>query len=95
MNDNGKINRVMQLLKKAPNDEIRLELLELLFTPTELDQLAARYDIIMGLISENITQRELSANLKLSIAKITRGSNELKRVSPALRMYLRKFLSKS
>jgi len=84
----NKINKIIGLLLKAPKKKARHELWELLFTPMELKQLCARYDIIKGLTSENITQRDLSAKLKLSIAKITRGSNELKRRSPELKEYL-------
>lgn len=94
MNNKKSLSEIMLLLKKAPSDEIQTELLDLFFTDNELEQLVARYRIIKGLMAERETQRELSASLQLSIAKITRGSNALKRRSPALLTYLRKFFTK-
>lgn len=88
MLDRSTINEIVRLLRDAPDDDLRFELLELLFTATELEQLVARYDIVKGLMARNKTQRELAASLKLSIAKITRGSNELKRRSSKLLDYL-------
>jgi TrpR family transcriptional regulator, trp operon repressor len=85
----------MNLLENAPKKKARHEIWQLFFTPGELEQLCARYEIIKGLTLENTTQRDLSAKLKLSIAKITRGSNELKRRSPELKEYLSDYFSKS
>lgn len=93
MKNKNIINQIIELLRQAPDERIRLELLELLFTPTELEQLTARYQIILGLIQQQKTQRELSLHLNLSIAKITRGSNELKRCSAKLRNYLTQFFA--
>ncbi len=88
MMDKQKLNEILDLLANSPNKNIRLELLELFFTQNELEQLSARYGIIKGLLKGELTQRELAAELQLSIAKITRGSNELKRRSGALLAYL-------
>lgn len=85
--------KIMALLNEAPNEAIRFELVELLFTPAELVQLQARYEIVEQLIKGQKTQRDLASDLKLSIAKITRGSNELKRRSSALKSYLGVFFS--
>lgn len=93
MKDQHKIKEVIELLKEAPSEKVRLELLELLFTPNELEQLIARFLIIKNLVKGQETQRDLSAKLKLSIAKITRGSNELKRRSLELRNYLGEYFS--
>jgi len=91
--DLKKFNEIMLLLNEAPNEAIRFELAELLFTPHELMQLGARLEIIKYLVQGHKTQREVAALLKLSIAKITRGSNELKRRSVALKTYLGEFFS--
>lgn len=93
MKERTKIKEIMKLLGEASPDAMRLELMELLFTPNELEQLIARYEIIKNLVRGRETQRGISANLKLSIAKITRGSNELKRISPELRAFLGVFFS--
>jgi len=68
---------------------MQLEMLDLLFTPEEMAQLQARFAIIEGLFRGQETQRELAARLELSIAKITRGSHALKRISPDLRAYFK------
>jgi TrpR family trp operon transcriptional repressor len=48
--------------------------------------------IIKALLDQKNPQREIAENLKVSIAKITRGSNELKRISPQLKAYLEMIL---
>lgn len=76
----------MTLISQAPQ-AIKLELLELLFTPDEISQIEDRYAIVLGLLRNQETQRELAARLEISIAKITRGSHALKRISPELKAY--------
>lgn len=87
---NQQIANLIALLKEAPDEQVQQELMKLLFTHQELEQLVARFEIISGLLTKTETQRELSSRLGLSIAKITRGSNELKRCSPELRAFLQK-----
>lgn len=89
-----RIKEILDLIINSPDDKIRYELVQTLFTHTELEQLSARFEIIRGLIKNELTQRELAAELKLSIAKITRGSNELKRRSQELLTYLNTKFSK-
>jgi TrpR family transcriptional regulator, trp operon repressor len=50
---------------------------DLFFTEEEKKALAHRYLIVQALL-ENKTQRQIAAELKVSIAKITRGSHSLK-----------------
>ncbi|OGV27746.1 MAG: Trp operon repressor [Legionellales bacterium RIFCSPHIGHO2_12_FULL_37_14] len=57
---------------------------ELFLTDEEKENLATRVLIIDALLKSNLPQREIAKKLKVSIAKITRGSNMLKRVGPAL-----------
>lgn len=66
--------------------------LELLLTPEEKDDIRDRVRIIRELLLDKKTQREISTDLKVSIAKITRGSNALKRVDPQLKQSLREVL---
>jgi len=79
-----------KILKDAMDLGVEDELLELLCTINELEQINARIEIIRGLVKGKETQRELAQRLNLSIAKITRGSNELKRMSPRLLEFLKK-----
>jgi TrpR family trp operon transcriptional repressor len=87
----NEIKKIIALITKAPTESMRLELAQLLFTADELSQLEARYAIIKSLFEKEESQRELAARLGLSIAKITRGSHALRRISPKLRVYLGEF----
>jgi len=53
-------------------------LFDIFLTTAEKDDIAARYAIVKELLAKEKTQREIAANLKISIAKISRGSNALK-----------------
>lgn len=85
--------RMEELIKKAAEDGMLLKLLPLIFTPNELDQFKTRLEIIKGLLQKNETHRELSERLKVGIANITRGSNELKRQSEDLLGFLLAFFA--
>jgi TrpR family trp operon transcriptional repressor len=72
-------------------DEQQLSsLFELLLTPEEKVDIAKRCLIIRELLAKNHSQREISKNLNVSIAKITRGSNEIKRLSPEILQFIQK-----
>ena len=67
------------------SDKKTLSLLfDFFLTDNEKESIAMRLLIIQELIAEKKPQREIAHDLKVSIAKITRGSNELKRVEPKL-----------
>lgn len=69
----------LTLLKNA-SGEGKLELLlEVFLTPAEQEDLTKRYQIIRSLLAMDKTQRVIAKELGLSIAKITRGANALKR----------------
>ena len=65
------------------------ELCDLLLTFEEKKQLATRVSLLQQLLIGEKSQREIAAYLGVSIAKITRGSNELKRGSTAIVDFLR------
>ncbi len=67
-----------------------LLLLDLFLTAEERADLGMRFLIIKELLSEEKTQRQVAKELNVSIAKITRGSNELKRTNRKLLTYLKK-----
>lgn len=90
---NQKARRHLLDLCLATKDEKMLsELLDLLLTPEEKSSLETRCQIIKALLEQKKTQREISEDLGVSIAKITRGSNELKRISIKLKHYLERYL---
>lgn len=65
------------------------ELFELFFTFEEKETMGLRYLLIKALLAEKKTQREISADLKISISKITRGSNALKTIHNRLKEELK------
>lgn len=84
----------LDLCKQSKNDKALTDLFDLLLTPEEKENLAMRSLIIRELLKHNKTQREIAKYLNVSIAKITRGSNELKRMKPAFLEYLKELLTK-
>lgn len=57
--------------------------LELVLTRSEIDKIAARYQILLELSREELTQREIAQKIGVSIFNITRGANQLKLVDKA------------
>ncbi len=78
----------LKLCMGSRDEMILSELFELLLTPEEKTGMKTRCLIIKELIHKQKNQRQISADLNVSIAKITRGSNELKKRSPELLRYL-------
>jgi TrpR family trp operon transcriptional repressor len=74
----------------AEDEQELSSLLQLLLTPEEKVDIAKRCLIIRELLAKNHSQREISKNLNVSIAKITRGSNEIKRLSPEILQFIQK-----
>ncbi len=84
----------LELCHSTKDTKLLAELFELLFTPEEKDSLETRCLIVKALLDQQRTQRQISEDLKVSIAKITRGSNGLKRISPKLKQYLLNYFGK-
>lgn len=82
----------LALCSAAEDEKMLSELLDLMLTHEEKASLAMRCLVIKALLEQKKAQRQISEDLKVSIAKITRGSNELKRISPKLKEYLRRHL---
>ena len=74
----------------SKNEKMLSSLFELLLTQEEKESIASRCLIVMELIKHEKTQRDISADLNVSIAKITRGSNELKRMPSKLIEFLKR-----
>jgi TrpR family trp operon transcriptional repressor len=84
----------LELCLAANNEETLSELFSLLLTHEEKADMETRCLIIRDLLSQKKTQRQMADELHVSIAKITRGSNELKRISPELRHFIQTVLRK-
>ena len=63
-------------------------LFDFLFTLDEQEQIANRVLLSQALLQYNKSQRQISTDLNVSIAKITRGSNALKTIDPKLKQFL-------
>lgn len=68
------------------------ELLSLFLTIEEKEHLSSRMQIIKALLSEKLSQREISGEMKVSISQITRGSNALKIISDDLLKFLENYV---
>lgn len=78
-----------KLCLATKNEKLLSSLFDLLLTPEEKESVAMRCLIVMDLLKQEKTQRDMAENLHVSIAKITRGSNELKRMPPQLIEFLK------
>ena len=65
------------------------QLFKLMLTIEEQETISSRYLIIKALLEATAPQREISEQLKVSIAQITRGSNALKIVNPQFKAALK------
>lgn len=64
------------------------EVLQLFLTHQERRNVSKRMLLVNALLEGNLSQREIAHQFKISIARITRGSNALKIISGDLRSYL-------
>jgi TrpR family trp operon transcriptional repressor len=77
------------------NDEKMLNsMFDLLLTSDEKENISMRCLIVRELLAQQHSQRDIAKNLNVSIAKITRGSNELKRIKESLVQVLKNKLIK-
>jgi TrpR family trp operon transcriptional repressor len=84
--------RFLELCMSADSKEMLSDVLDLFLTHEEKKSIETRCLIVKDLLEKKKTQRTMAEDLNVSIAKITRGSNELKRISPQLSHYLQKRL---
>lgn len=80
--------RFIILCEIAAKKDKLSELFEFIFTPEEREQLALRASLTKALLEGEISQRDISSHLKVSISKITRGSNALKTIDSKLKKFL-------
>lgn len=90
--DSSNVQNFLDLLLPMQDKQRLLQLIDLFLTPEEKNDIEMRFLIIKELIAEKKTQRQIAKDLNVSIAKITRGSNELKRINPSLLLYLKENL---
>ncbi|WP_420420794.1 trp operon repressor [Simkania sp.] len=84
--------RFIRLCLKAKTPEKLSDLFHVFLTPEERADLSKRILIVQELLKGEKTQREMAKDLEVSIAKITRGSNELKGIDEKLKQFLKRSL---
>jgi TrpR family transcriptional regulator, trp operon repressor len=85
LNNHDGWDQLLQLLIEINNKAILNDVLTSLLTPEEQENLAKRMLILQALMMQQHTQREIADIYEVSIAKITRGSNELKRMNKTVK----------
>lgn len=78
----------INLCQNAAKKNKLAELYEFIFTAEERESLALRTLLTKALLKKEMTQRDISSHLKVSISKITRGSNALKTIDAKLKKFL-------
>lgn len=78
----------IDLNSKISSSEELKKFFDLFLTIEEKELLASRFLIIKALLEGKLTQREIAAQYKVSIAQITRGSNAIKIIDPELKKSL-------
>ena len=86
-------NCLVELFTQVTDHEQMEKLLLLFLTINEREYLVDRYRIVRALLSTELTQREIAEQFHVSIAKITAGSNELKRTPSDIKKILTEFIS--
>ncbi|MBQ9430264.1 MAG: transcriptional regulator [Kiritimatiellae bacterium] len=81
--DGEALRQIVKMLTEIDSEREMTSLLEVLFTPTEISDLALRWRLL-AMLSAGVPQREIARRLRVSLCKITRGSKILKSDSVAL-----------
>lgn len=68
---------LIKLLANIHDSKLLDEFMEDILTPGEFEEIVSRWQIIKQL-AQGVPQREIATKLGVSIAKITRGSRELR-----------------
>lgn len=88
----GEWKKFIHLCSKMGSEDELEELFSLFLTQGERDDLAVRLALIRELLDHDRTQRDIADELGVSIGKITRGANELKRTRRAFVSKIAKFI---
>ncbi|MEI6874456.1 MAG: Trp family transcriptional regulator [Spirochaetota bacterium] len=81
------LTEMAKALAKSKDSELVEEFLYSLLTSSEIDEIAKRWALVKDL-AKGTPQRDIAANLGLSLCKITRGSRELKKDNSPFRRML-------
>lgn len=87
------IEELMRKVAKSGNNQLMREFLFDLLTPAEYRDLAVRWQIIKQLKAK-VSHRDISKNLKVSVATTTRASRELENKKGGFNLAYEKFYKK-
>ncbi len=90
--DNSDWQALVERFSQSAQQQQLDEMLQFFLTPDEREALLVRAKIFQGLLDKSGSQRQLSQDLGVGIATITRGSTELKKHTPEERKQLEQFL---
>jgi TrpR family transcriptional regulator, trp operon repressor len=82
----------LRLVKNTEDNEQLNQLFQFLLTPEECEHIITRIELVRELLQGKKTQREIAKDLNISIAKITRGSNNLKKIDDQFKSFLKQIL---
>jgi TrpR family trp operon transcriptional repressor len=85
-------DRVIDLLLSCKTQEDLNRFFDFILTHDERDMISKRLALTQALLLKEKSQRQIAEDLSLSIALITRGSNELKRTSSENISWIKKLL---
>ncbi|OBT07280.1 Trp operon repressor [Vibrio sp. UCD-FRSSP16_10] len=71
-------HKLLSTIAQAAKQDEHQVLLSIMLTPDEKEALVTRAKILHKLLNEKCSQRQISQELGVGIATVTRGSNELK-----------------
>lgn len=94
LDKNDEWNQFVRLLTSIQSEELMDQMLHLFLTINEREYVVDRHKIVKALLTTDKTQRKIAEELEVSIAKITVGSNELKRMPEELLDYFKKQVKK-
>lgn len=80
------------ICEKATAEGQLSDLLQLILTADEQNTIPQRLLVVEKLLAGGYPQRDIATKHQISIATITRGSNELKRLSPNQKEKLKRLL---
>jgi len=81
------INEICSLLAGINNQKLIYDFFGCLFTPSELQDFANRWNLVKEL-DAGTTQREIAKKYNMSLCNITRGSKEMKKEDSAFKKVL-------
>ncbi|MBN2650774.1 MAG: transcriptional regulator [Spirochaetales bacterium] len=83
------IKELSEVISKVDDAELLNDFFKQILTPREYEEIAKRW-ILVKMLNEGISQRNIAQELGISLCKITRGSRELKKENSAFRKLILK-----